>query len=79
MFKVKKTIKFEKIFNAFAGKKSTSAESYKFTRDGDVVKPTDTPESIGLEEGDQIDAMVHQTGGARKLRLRAGRGETRFH
>ena len=64
MFKVKRTIKFEKIFAAFATKKGTSPEAYKFSHDGDQVMKDDTPESLGLDEGDQIDAMVQQTGGS---------------
>ena len=64
MFKVKRSIKFEKIFAAFAAKKGTAADGYKFTREGEQVMKDDTPESLGLEEGEQIDAMVQQTGGS---------------
>ncbi len=61
---MKKTIKFEKIFAAFIGKKGAAPGSYKFQYDGAVVADADTPESLGLEDNDQIDAMVQQTGGA---------------
>ena len=64
MFKVKRSIKFEKIFAAYATKKGTAPEGYKFSRDGEPVMKDDTPESLGLEENDQIDAMVQQTGGS---------------
>lgn len=95
MFKVKRTIKFEKIFAAFAAKRGTTADAYKFMcvrarraqpvhtlatracphatraparsrrrKDGEQVKKDDTPDGINMEEGDQLDALVQQTGGA---------------
>lgn len=63
-FKVKKGIKFDKIFNAFYTKKGAAPGTYAFTYDGTAVEKDDSPASIGMQEGDQIDALVKQTGGA---------------
>ena len=35
----------------------------RFIFDGERVKEDDTPESLEMENGDEIDAMVEQTGG----------------
>ena len=34
-----------------------------FLYDGDRVQPEHTPEQLGMEDGDEIDAMMKQTGG----------------
>ncbi len=54
----------EKIFAAFAAKKGAQIDAYKFMKDGEQVKKDDTPDGIGLEDGDQLDAILNQQGGA---------------
>jgi hypothetical protein len=39
----------------------------KFTFDGDQVKEDQTPEDIGMEDGDQMEALMEMTGGASGL------------
>jgi len=35
----------------------------RFFMDGDRIREDDTPETLKLEDGDQIDCMLEQTGG----------------
>ncbi|KAF3563606.1 hypothetical protein DY000_02017295 [Brassica cretica] len=37
--------------------------AFVFLFDGIRIKPNQTPKELDLEEGDEIDALVHQTGG----------------
>lgn len=62
-FKVKKSTKLEKIFDAYAGRKGISAASLKFMLDGERLKGDQTPKMLELEDNDQIDAVLEQTGG----------------
>lgn len=39
----------------------------RFLFDGDRIKGDATPEELGIENGDIIDAMVQQTGGSIKM------------
>lgn len=63
-FKVKTTTKFQKVFEAYAGKKSLDARSIKFLFEGQRVHETMTPADLDMEDGDSIDAMLEQVGGA---------------
>lgn len=38
--------------------KTAATAGYRFILDGRHVKKTDTPASVGCEDGDTIDAMV---------------------
>mmetsp|Transcript_15301 Transcript_15301/g.42795 ORF Transcript_15301/g.42795 Transcript_15301/m.42795 type:complete len:89 (+) Transcript_15301:134-400(+) len=62
-FKVKTSTKFEKIFVAYCSKKSMDRGSIRFLFDGERLPPEATPESVGMEDGDSIDAMTEQVGG----------------
>ena len=39
------------------------ANSCRFIFDGERIKESDTPETLEMENGDEIDVMVEQTGG----------------
>jgi len=62
-FKIKKTAKFEKVKEAFATKRGVSAQSVRFTFEGTRVEMNKTPLDYGIEDNDQIDAALEQTGG----------------
>ena len=63
-FKVKKTMRMEKLFNAYAKSKNVEhVHELRFFMDGDRIREDDTPETLKLEDGDQIDCMLEQTGG----------------
>ena len=61
-FKVKPQTRMDKVFNAFATKKDFNCNSLIFVIDGERMQDWDTPQSLGLEDGDQIDAMLEQRG-----------------
>ena len=56
-FKVKKTTKLDKVFNAYATRKDVCATSLRFFVDGAGVRGDQTPADIGMGDGDQIDCM----------------------
>ena len=62
MFEVRRTIKMGVVFNAFAARKGVDVDSFRFMLDGEVIRYDDTPESLELEDNDQIDCMIHQCG-----------------
>ncbi|KAG5721554.1 hypothetical protein E4T56_gene13085 [Termitomyces sp. T112] len=61
--KVKANMKFSKIFAAAEQKFQKEAGTFKFTFEGQRLQPDDTPASLGMEDGDQIDAFLEQLGG----------------
>jgi len=63
LFKIKKTTKMEKVFNAYASKKGVAANSLRFLLDGDRIRGDQTPNDLDLEDGDQVDAVLEQLGG----------------
>ena len=62
-FKVKKTTKMSKIFEAYATRRGVASNALKFLMDGQRVNPDSTPKMEELEENDQIDVMVDAVGG----------------
>ena len=60
MFKVKRTTKLEKVFNAYAWRKGVHVNELRFFLDGQPVNFDDTPEIVELEDDDQIDCMLQQ-------------------
>ena len=62
-FRVKKTIKMERVFTNFANRLGVAVENLRFQLDGERVNPQDTPKTLELEDGDQIDCVIEQTGG----------------
>ncbi|XP_953735.1 ubiquitin-related protein, putative [Theileria annulata] len=62
-FKIKKKTKLEKLMNTYCSRLGQSPEAVRFLFDGDRIKGDATPEELGIENGDIIDAMVQQTGG----------------
>ena len=62
-FKVKKTTKLDKVFNAYSTRKGVAATSLRFLFDGSRVRGDQTPADIDMEDGDQLDCMLEQQGG----------------
>jgi len=63
--KVKANMRFAKIFEAAEKKFGKEAGTFRFTYEGTRVNAEDTPASLGMEDGDQIDAFLGQVGGCR--------------
>jgi len=62
-FKVKKSTKMAKIFNAYAMQKGVEVKTLRFRLDGEMIGPDNTPKMLELEDNDQIDCMTMQVGG----------------
>ena len=61
-FKVKPQTRMDKVFNAFATKKGVDCDSLRFMIDGERIPLLDTPQSLELEDGDQIDVLPELSG-----------------
>mmetsp|Transcript_96898 Transcript_96898/g.209026 ORF Transcript_96898/g.209026 Transcript_96898/m.209026 type:complete len:91 (-) Transcript_96898:182-454(-) len=62
-FKVKRNTKMSKIMAAYADRKGIPENTLRFTLDGQAINRDDTPKMLEMEEGDQIDVFLQQTGG----------------
>eukprot|EP00752_Nemacystus_decipiens_P004028 g3689.t1 len=62
-FKVRNTTAFIEVKNAYAARTGVQLAALRFLLVGHVVEDDDTPVSLELENGDQIDVMLQQQGG----------------
>jgi len=63
LFKMKKDAQMKKIFGAYAQQIGAQPNNLKFVYDGQRVKETDTPKMLEMEDNDEIQAVLEQTGG----------------
>ena len=63
-FKVRPTTKFQKVFDAYCQRKALEPNMVRFLVDGERIRWDQTPEDLDLDDGDVIDAMMEQVGGA---------------
>lgn len=64
MFKIKKSTKMSKVFNAYAQRKGVEASSLRFLLDGERISGDESPKMLELEDEDQIDCVLAQVGGS---------------
>jgi small ubiquitin-related modifier len=62
-FKVKRTTLFRKVMLAYCRKVGADVDAVRFLFDGVRVQPEQTPNDLEMEDEDEVDAMVAQTGG----------------
>ncbi|OEU22446.1 small ubiquitin-like protein [Fragilariopsis cylindrus CCMP1102] len=62
-FKIKKSTKMSKVFNTYAQRKGVQMSSLRFLLDGERIAETMTPQDLELDDQDQIDCMLEQSGG----------------
>lgn len=62
-FKIKKGTQLKKLMDAYCSRNGVNPTTVRFLFDGQRILETSTPNDLRLEENDQIDAMVEQTGG----------------
>ena len=53
----------KKIFDVYFARKGIDPQTMRLTFDGIRVTPESTPKMLEMEDGDQIDASLVQTGG----------------
>ena len=63
---IKYTTQLGKVFAAYCGMKNISADAVVFMFDADRLHIHQTPASVGLEDGDEIQVLIHQHGGGMK-------------
>ncbi|KAK6946986.1 Rad60/SUMO-like domain [Dillenia turbinata] len=62
-FRIKRSTQLKKLMNAYCDRQSVELNSIAFLFDGRRLRGEQTPEELEMEDGDEIDAMLHQTGG----------------
>uniref|UniRef100_A0A7S3B187 Ubiquitin-like domain-containing protein n=1 Tax=Haptolina ericina TaxID=156174 RepID=A0A7S3B187_9EUKA len=65
-FKCKATTPLSKLMNAFCQRQGVALASVRFLFDGTRINEHQTPSDLDMEDGDVIDVMVEQQGGARR-------------
>tara|TARA_B110000285_G_scaffold185899_1_gene211002 strand:+ start:37 stop:360 length:324 start_codon:yes stop_codon:yes gene_type:complete len=63
-FKIKRTTQLKKLMDAYCQRQGLANNQCRFIFDGERIKDDDSPDSLEMENGDEIDVMVEQTGGA---------------
>ncbi|CAA2984755.1 small ubiquitin-related modifier 1-like isoform X3 [Olea europaea var. sylvestris] len=64
VFRIKRSTQLKKLMNAYCDRQSVEFNSIAFLFDGRRLRGEQTPDELEMEEGDEIDAMLHQTGGS---------------
>lgn len=62
-FLIRPTTKLKTLTAAYCSNRGVDARYVRFLHDGIPLRPDGTPESMGILDGDVIDAFVQQTGG----------------
>ncbi|TYG79073.1 hypothetical protein ES288_D02G112500v1 [Gossypium darwinii] len=62
-FRIKRSTQLKKLMNAYCDRQSVDFNSIAFLFDGRCLRGEQTPNDLEIEDGDEIDAMLHQTGG----------------
>ncbi|KAG2593010.1 small ubiquitin-related modifier 1-like [Panicum virgatum] len=63
-FRVKRTVKLRRLIDMFCGKHSLDPKAVRFLDPGGRhIRATQTPDEVGLEDGDAIDVWLDQEGG----------------
>eukprot|EP01105_Mastigella_eilhardi_P004517 TRINITY_DN1602_c0_g1_i1.p2 TRINITY_DN1602_c0_g1~~TRINITY_DN1602_c0_g1_i1.p2 ORF type:complete len:122 (+),score=51.74 TRINITY_DN1602_c0_g1_i1:51-368(+) len=63
-FKIKRTTTLKKLMEAYCKRLSVNEKSVRFLFNGSRITDQQTPNDLGLEDDDIIDAMLSQVGGA---------------
>ncbi|KAK1570900.1 hypothetical protein Q3G72_008770 [Acer saccharum] len=62
-FRIKRSTQLKKLMNAYCDRQSVEINLIAFLFDGHRLRAEQTPDELEMEDGDEIDAMLHQTGG----------------
>lgn len=66
-FKVKKSTQLRKLMDAYCKRVGKDINEVRFLFDGNRIEGEQTPQDLEMEDDDEIDAMVAQTGGLYNL------------
>mmetsp|Transcript_6219 Transcript_6219/g.38630 ORF Transcript_6219/g.38630 Transcript_6219/m.38630 type:complete len:159 (+) Transcript_6219:717-1193(+) len=60
-FKIKRTTPLKKLMQAYCERQSVDMNSIAFLWDGARIRAEQTPDELDMQDGDEIDAMLHQS------------------
>lgn len=63
-FKIKFTTPFRKVFDAYCERKGVNINQLRFLFDGRRIRDDQTMQQLEMQNGDVIDVVLQQTGGA---------------
>lgn len=63
MFKVRPSVAFAKVSSAFCEKTKLDKASVRFLFESARIGETQTFEELGVQDGDELDAYISQSGG----------------
>ncbi|KAL5562115.1 hypothetical protein UlMin_031862 [Ulmus minor] len=63
-FRIKRSTQLRKLMTAYCDRQSVEMNSIAFLFDGRRLRAEQTPDELEMDDGDEIDAMLHQTGGS---------------
>lgn len=63
LFKLKMSTPLRKLMDAYCQREGLPVDGVRFLYDGERVNRDQTPEELDMQDGDEIDALVEQTGG----------------
>ncbi|CAO1946612.1 unnamed protein product [Urochloa humidicola] len=67
-FRIKSNVRLRRLMDMYCGKHSLDPKAVKFLGpDGRHIRPEQTPDEVGLEDGDSIDVWLDQQGGGGAL------------
>lgn len=62
-FKIKRNTKLEKLMSAFCERQGKTMTSVRFLFEGQRVQPSDTPDTLEMQDGDTLEVHQEQVGG----------------
>ena len=62
MFTVERTVRMQKVFEAYADRKGVDVGDFRCALDGEPIWGGETPETLDLKHNDQVDAVLVQSG-----------------
>lgn len=65
VFKIKYTTPMSKVIKAYCVRENKAVDALRFTLHGLRIQPKDTPASLGMDDGDEIQVFVEQQGGGK--------------
>jgi small ubiquitin-related modifier len=64
-FKIKRTTALRKLMDAYCERSGKAPQSVRFLFDGSRVVPTDSPNTLDMQDGDTLEVHQEQIGGYR--------------
>ncbi|KAF4651796.1 Small ubiquitin- modifier 1 [Perkinsus olseni] len=63
MFKLKRGTPLRKLMDAYCTREGLPSDGVRFLYDGERINRDSTPQELDMQDQDEIDALVEQTGG----------------